>query len=44
MTIETIIIDDKSNPVELQSWFDSHPSATIQTISFKENIVYVIYH
>lgn len=42
-TVDTIIVNDPTNPTELQTWFTNHPLAVITSISLYGNI-FVIVH
>lgn len=45
MTLTTIVIQDLTNPVELQQWFIDNPDVTIteSKIILQGNIFYVVY-
>ena len=43
MTIVTVIVEDPSNPVEVQAWFDEHPSVTVKEFAVQGNLFYLLY-
>lgn len=43
MNAISIMINDLSNPIEVQNWFDANPNVSIQTIQVQENRVYIFY-
>jgi hypothetical protein len=43
MTISVLVLADKLNPVEIQTWLDSHTTVTIDRILMQDNIVYIFY-
>jgi hypothetical protein len=42
-TVDTVIITDLANPVELQTWFTNHPLAVITAVTMESNVFYVIH-
>jgi hypothetical protein len=42
-TVDTVVIADLSNPVELQSWFTAHPLAVITAVTMESNVFYIIH-
>lgn len=43
MTIKTILVDDKTNPVEVQTWLTANASVTIISMMVSDNMFYIIY-
>jgi hypothetical protein len=43
MTIVTIIMDDPSQPVEVQAWLDANPDITISRMMVNGNFIYILY-
>ena len=41
-TVDTVIIADPGNPVELQNYFTSHPLIAVTAIAIWQNVVYVV--
>jgi hypothetical protein len=43
VTITTLNLSDKLNPVEIQAWLDANPTVTIDHILVQDTIVYIFY-
>lgn len=43
MTIDTVLIIDSVNPVEMQTWLDAHPLVVINHIVFEDHKFYIFY-
>lgn len=42
MTISTLVINNLTDPVEIQEWLDAHPTAVIRFLQVQQNIAYII--
>lgn len=43
MSIVTIQVSNKLEPVEVQTWLASHPDSTIMSVSVEDDRFYIIY-
>lgn len=43
MNIKTILVSDKTNPVEVQTWLTANSSVTIISTIVSDNMFYIIY-
>lgn len=43
MTIDTLIVVDPANPVEVQTWLNNHQEITTFKMYLQGNIFYLIY-
>ena len=44
MTVVSIMINDLSNPAEVQAWLDANPSVSIQFVQIQINRFYIFYN
>ena len=43
MTIAAVTVGDATNPVEVQTWLDSHPTITNWRVVMSNGIFYIFY-
>lgn len=43
MTITTLTLADKLNPVEIQDWFNANPDIVLDRILIQDTIVYILW-
>ncbi len=43
MYVQAVLVVDLNNPVELQMWFDIHPTAVVMQVTVQNNVFYVFY-
>lgn len=43
MTIIVVPVQDETNPVEVQAWFNANPSITLSTIWKEGSTFYIVY-